>query len=152
MHLVMNQDQKDLREAAQAATRCANFNLRRASRALGQAYDAALRPLGLKGTQFSLLTALALLAPVSLSELARELGMDRTSLTRNLRPLLREGYVEEARGTDRRQRLLGLTEAGRRIYREALPLWETIQTRVEERLGTERMARLLADLAAASKP
>ena len=148
----MAETSKDLREAARAATRCANFNLRRASRALGQVYDAALRPLGLKGTQFSLLTALALLGPVPLSELARELGMDRTSLTRNLRPLLREGYVREDRGEDRRQRLLDLTEAGRRIYREALPLWQAVQDRVEDRLGTERMARLLADLATAAKP
>ncbi len=148
----MEQDPEDLREAARAATRCANFNLRRASRALGQVYDAALRPIGLKGTQFSLLTALALLGPVPLSELARELGMDRTSLTRNLRPLLREGYVREDRGEDRRQRILDLTDAGRRIYREALPLWQAVQDCVEDRLGTERMARLLADLAAASKP
>ncbi len=148
----MDQNPEDLREAARAATRCANFNLRRASRALGQVYDAALRPLGLKGTQFSLLTALALLGPVPLSELARELGMDRTSLTRNLRPLLREGYVRDDRGEDRRLRILELTDAGRRIYREALPLWQAVQDRVEDRLGTERMARLLADLATAAKP
>ncbi|MDJ0937659.1 MAG: MarR family winged helix-turn-helix transcriptional regulator [Kiloniellales bacterium] len=148
----MERDPEDLREAARAATRCANFNLRRASRALGQVYDAALRPLGLKGTQFSLLTALALLGPVPLSELARELGMDRTSLTRNLRPLLREGYVREDRGEDRRQRLLALTEAGLRIYREALPLWRAVQDRIEARLGTERLERLLSDLAAARKP
>jgi len=148
----MTENPEDLREAARAATRCANFNLRRASRALGQVYDAALRPLGLKGTQFSLLTALALLGSVPLSQLARELGMDRTSLTRNLRPLLREGYVREDRGEDRRQRLLDLTEAGRRIYREALPLWQAVQDQVEGRLGTERLERLLSDLAAARAP
>ncbi len=147
----MDQNPEDLREAARAATRCANFNLRRASRALGQVYDAALRPLGLKGTQFSLLTALALLGPVPLSELARELGMDRTSLTRNLRPLLREGYVRDDRGEDRRLRILELTDAGRRIYREALPLWEAAQGGIEERLGVERLTRLLADLTAATR-
>ncbi|MDJ0946665.1 MAG: MarR family winged helix-turn-helix transcriptional regulator [Kiloniellales bacterium] len=148
----MTENSDDLREAARAATRCANFNLRRASRALGQVYDAALRPVGLKGTQFSLLTALALLGRVPLSELARELGMDRTSLTRNLRPLLREGYVREDRGEDRRQRLLALTEAGRRTYREALPLWQAVQDRIEDRLGSERLERLLSDLAAARRP
>lgn len=148
----MERTPDDLREAARAATRCANFNLRRASRALGQAYDTALRPLGLKGTQFSLLTALALLGPVPLSQLAGELGMDRTSLTRNLQPLLREGYARELRGEDKRQRILELTEAGRRIYREALPLWQAVQTRIEDRLGPERMARLLSDLATVTKP
>ena len=78
--------------------------------------------------------------------------MDRTSLTRNLRPLLRDGYVEEDRGEDRRQRFLALTEAGRRIYREALPVWQAVQDRIEDRLGTERLERLLSDLAATRTP
>ena len=60
---MMRASPEEIRKAARAATCCANFNLRKASRALGQVYDAALRPLGLKGTQFSLLTALALTGP-----------------------------------------------------------------------------------------
>ena len=148
---MMGTSPKEIREAARAATRCANFNLRKASRSLGQVYDAALRPLGLKGTQFSLLTALALTGPVTLSRLAEQLVMDRTSLTRNLQPLIRRGYVGESRGEDRRQRILQLTEAGLQAYEAALPLWHETQARIEARLGVERLERLLADLALASK-
>lgn len=147
----MERTPEEIRRAAQAATRCANFNLRKASRAVGQVYDAALRPLGLKGTQFSLLTALALTGPVTLTRLAEELVMDRTSLTRNLQPLVRRGYVGETRGDDRRQRILGLTEAGLEAYETALPVWRETQARIEARLGAERLERLLADLALATK-
>ena len=147
----MERTPEEIRKAAQAATRCANFNLRKAGRAVGQVYDAALRPLGLKGTQFSLLTALALTGPVTLTRLAEELVMDRTSLTRNLRPLIRRGYVGETRGDDRRQRILDLTEAGLQAYEAALPVWRETQARIEARLGAERLERLLADLALAAK-
>ena len=147
----MERTPEEIRRAAQAATRCANFNLRKASRSVGQVYDAALRPLGLKGTQFSLLTALALTGPVTLTRLAEELVMDRTSLTRNLQPLIRRGYVGETRGDDRRQRILDLTDAGLEAYEAALPVWQETQARIEARLGAERLDRMLADLALATK-
>ena len=77
--------------------------------------------------------------------------MDRTSLTRNLQPLIRRGYVGESRGEDRRRRILALTEAGLEAYEAALPVWREAQARIEARLGAERLERLLADLALAGK-
>ena len=79
------------------ASTCAGFNLRRASRAVTQHFDHALAPIGLRATQFTLLGALALAAPVSTNELARGLVMDRTTLTRNLRLLRDAGLVQPAR-------------------------------------------------------
>ncbi|MCP4329044.1 MAG: winged helix-turn-helix transcriptional regulator [Alphaproteobacteria bacterium] len=129
--------------------RCANFNLRKASRAVTQYYDSVLRPAGLKATQFSLLTVLVVEGPLPLSAFADALVMDRTTLTRNLRPLIDRGLVREVGGTDRRQRILDLTESGRRTQAEALPLWRSAQKKVETKLGSARLDRLIADLNAA---
>src|SRR5260370_11431870 len=81
---------------------CASF--RRASRALTQLYDEALRPVGLRATQFTILQALSLAGEVSQGGLAQILAMDSTTLTRTLRIMGREGWIAERRGEDRRER------------------------------------------------
>lgn len=130
---------------------CTCFNLRKAARAVTQLYDEILRPAGLRTTQFSLLAVLGLHAPraLSIGELAQATVMDRTTLTRNLELLEREGLVRIRPGADARVREVSLTTAARDRLRTAFPLWERAQTRMTRRLGAARSRRLLADLGAA---
>jgi DNA-binding MarR family transcriptional regulator len=130
------------------ATECTAARLRRASRALSKFYDEVLEPSGLRGTQFSLLVALSLTGPAPLLRVADELGLDRTTMTRNLAPLERDGLVASVPGNDRRVRLIQLTDAGRRALAKALPLWEKAQRRVVDTLGERRWRELVAALQA----
>ena len=127
-------------------TACTCANLRKASRAVTQVYDAALQPTGLKATQFTLLATLATLGDLPLTRLAEALVMDRTTLTRNLKPLVGKGLVDVARDDDQRVRRIGLTPSGRTAFDEALPHWRNAQSRFVEGLGQERLQNLLADI------
>src|SRR4029077_19437604 len=98
---------------------CASF--RRASRVLTQHYDAALRPLGLRGTQFTLLQALSLTGEVSQGILGEILAIDSTTLTRTLAIMERQGWIASQSGEDRRERLLSLTKVGTTQFKLALP-------------------------------
>jgi DNA-binding MarR family transcriptional regulator len=125
---------------------CACFSVRKAARSVTRVFDAALAPSGLEATQFSVLAALAASTRFSIGKLADTLGLDRTTLTRNLRPLVRAGYVTVEHGADQRQRLLGLTAAGRRRLKAAFPLWRATQRRVIEAFGRRRFIELLDGL------
>jgi DNA-binding MarR family transcriptional regulator len=134
-----------------AARECTASRLRRAARAVGNAYDEAIASTGLRGTQFSVLVALSLVGEAPLARLADELGLDRTTMTRNLDPLEREGLVASVPGSDRRVRLVTLTAEGRRILNRALPLWERAQRQVVEGLGPRRWQELIDGLGAAER-
>jgi DNA-binding MarR family transcriptional regulator len=114
---------------------CACANLRRADRAVSQFYDAALRPSGLRITQFTLLQALTLAPKISQRQLSELLDIDSTTLTRTLAPLRRKGWLRSATGTDRRELRLSLTAAGKRQYQRALPYWQTAQKGLQRALG-----------------
>lgn len=133
-----------------APASCTCFNLRKAARAVTQIYDAALKPIGLRATQFSLLAVVASIGAVDMTALAKAMVMDRTTLTRNLRPLLDRGLLEIAEGTDRRRRPVVLTTAGRDAFDRALPLWRDIQARMTADMGQESWAGLLLGLSAAT--
>jgi DNA-binding MarR family transcriptional regulator len=120
---------------------CGNF--RRTSRALTQFYEEALRPLGLRATQFTILQALSLAGEVSQGRLGEMLAMDSTSLTRTLAIMIRKGWIAEQRGADRRERRLHLAGAGELKLGRVLPVWEKIQSRLERKLGKEAWKRLL---------
>jgi DNA-binding MarR family transcriptional regulator len=120
---------------------CASF--RRASRALTQLYDEALRPVGLRATQFTILQALSLAGEVSQGGLAQILAMDSTTLTRTLRIMGREGWIAERRGEDRRERLLRLANAGRHQFNRALPSWKKAQAQLGRQLGDKRWHALM---------
>lgn len=109
---------------------CACFAVRRAARVITQHYDRSLRPSGLRATQFTLLTMLALGGPLPLSRVADRLGMQRTTLTRNLHPLLTKGLVAVRHGDDRRVRTILITAKGRRAAVAALPQWRRAQRAV----------------------
>ncbi len=132
------------------ATECNAAKLRQASRAMSRFYDERLAPSGLRGTQFSLLVALSLTGEAPVLRLAEELGLDRTTMTRNLSPLERDGLITSSPGPDRRVRLIKLTEQGRRTLAAALPLWEKAQRSVTAALGERRFHELLGALQAAT--
>jgi DNA-binding MarR family transcriptional regulator len=119
---------------------CASF--RRASRALTQVYDDALRPLGLRATQFTVLQVLTLVGEASQSDLAAILALDSTTLTRTLAILGRRRWIAERRGRDRRERRLRLAKAGQRKFFHALPAWRKTQDRLSRRLGEKRWRQL----------
>ena len=118
---------EDLREVAHG---CVCVSVRRVARALTRAYDEALRPCGLTITQFSLLVGVALAGGPSIGQLAEILGLERTTLTRDLRPLRERGLVDLRVGDDRRSRVVEITAPGRRAAAKALPRWREAQARV----------------------
>lgn len=120
---------------------CASF--RRASRALTQHYEEALRPLGLRATQFTVLQALSIAKDITQGRLGRILAMDSTTLTRTLEIMSDRGWIEKVPGKDRRERRLRLARPGEDLYRRALPRWEQVQARLRRRLGAEQWDRLL---------
>jgi len=120
---------------------CANF--RRTARALTQVYEEALRPLGLRATQLTILQALSRAGEVSQGKLGGILVMDTTSLTRTLAIMARRGWIEEQRGEDRRQRRIRLSAAGDTKLKRAMPVWEKMQSRLRGRLGKQKWGSLL---------
>lgn len=125
---------------------CACFNLRKAARAITHLYDGMLRPTGLRTTQFTLLVATKMLEPITVTRLAKIGVMDRTTLTRNLRPLEKQGLVQIALGKDQRTRVVKLTPEGQKALTRAFPLWKKAQARVIKELGPERWNSLRAYL------
>lgn len=117
---------------------CMCANLRRASRALSQHYDEAMRPLGLTVTQFTILQALSLTGEVSQGRLGEILAMDSTTLTRTLNIVKRNGWIVIRRGIDRRERRVNLSPAGTAEFKTALPHWEDAQAKLRARLGDKR--------------
>jgi DNA-binding MarR family transcriptional regulator len=131
------------------ATRCTCFTLRKAARAVTQLYDEALRPTGLRATQFSLLTLLRLAGKVPMTRLAEAAVMDRTTLSRNLEVLDRNGLVRVQPGADARVREVELTREGVAKLEEAFPRWQDAQRAIARGMGARRMDRMLADLSTA---
>ena len=130
---------------------CLCLHLQRAARALARRFDDALRPLGLTNGQFSLLMSLNRPEPASIKSVAALLGMDRTTLTANLKPLERRGLVTGVvDAADRRTRLLVLTGAGRSLLASAAPIWRREHALVERTLPRGRADALRADLIALS--
>ena len=120
---------------------CASF--RRASRALTQLYEEALRPTGLRATQFTVLQALSITGEVTQGELGQILAMDSTTLTRTLAIMSRHGWIAKRRGEDRREWRMRLSKSGEAQFKQALPHWERAQTRLRRQLGDELSDNLM---------
>lgn len=129
-----------------APQNCLCFNLRRAARVVSQAYDSALKPAGLTAPQFSLLAMASGGDPLTMHGLADALGMDRTTLTRNLKPLIREGLVDVVTGGDQRQRLVSLSRTGVKRLALARKHWRTMQDDMVQSFGETESAALLQAL------
>jgi len=117
-----------------------------AARAVTRLYDDTLRSVGLRATQLAILAAVGGDEVVSITGLAKFMGMDRSTLTRNLAPLERDGLIRVGVEGWRRSRTVEITKKGRSRLREALPLWETAQQTLQRRLGMRRWADIRADL------
>ena len=116
---------------------CTCALIRRSARQITQVYDAALRDAGLRITQYSILANLERLESASITDLADALVMDRTTLTRNLRPLQRDGLVRLEDGPDNRSKALVLTARGRELLKRARPLWRGAEKALRRKVGDE---------------
>lgn len=131
-------------------SRCTCVTLRRASRIVTQVYDEALERSGLRVTQYSLLGAVLRAGIANITGLAEDLVLDRTTLTRNLKPLERRGLIKVSAGVDQRERTVSLTAKGRETLERALPLWQHAQAMMQKRLGVrgvQTLASVLSRLA-----
>jgi DNA-binding MarR family transcriptional regulator len=120
---------------------CGSF--RRTSRALTQLYEDALRPVGLRTTQFTVLQTLSLAGEVTQGKLGQILAMDSTTLTRTLNIMGRHGWIAKRRGEDRREWRMRLSKTGETTFKQALPYWEKAQTRLRRQLGDELSDNLM---------
>ena len=126
---------------------CNCLAVRQAARHVTQFYDQLMAPVGLRSSQFSMLAKLQRLGPLTINALAAQMVMDRTTLGRTIRPLIRDGLVAVARrNTDRRSKELRLTELGAERLRDAVRQWIRAQDRFEEIFGTEQTANFRAVL------
>ena len=117
-----------------------------ASRAVTRLYDDMLRPVGLRATQLVLLVAIGSGEAVSITALAKFIGMDRSTLTRNLAPLERDGLVRVGNEGWRRSRTIEITKKGSARSREALSFWEKAQNTLRKKLGARKWAVVRTDL------
>ena len=132
------------------ASTCLNYNLRRTSRLVNHYYDQAVKPAGVRAGQFNLMVPVALRGAFSITELAALLGMERSALARNLKPLERKGWLTVTVGADRRTRIVHLTGKGERLLRKAYPPWERAQTELAAALTGRDLRNLLKALRAAA--
>jgi DNA-binding MarR family transcriptional regulator len=131
------------------AKECTGVRVRKVSRLLTRIYDECLRPLGIQETQFSMLVVVAMFGEdgATMGALASNLVIDRTTLTRNIVPLEKAGYLRVARSADdARARVILLTRAGERLIESAYPLWEEAQSKIRRALGEERFEALRSQL------
>jgi DNA-binding MarR family transcriptional regulator len=132
------------------AESCMGMRVRRAARVVANHYDKHLKPTGLKGTQFTLLNTIFMNPAASIGQLADVLGLDRTTLNRNLKPLEGKGLISSGSGKDPRTRTLKMTSAGTKMLQNALPYWLEAQSGVLETVD-HRIQRLMDDLSEIEK-
>lgn len=148
----MNED-LPLAVTLEVRDRCLCLHLQRAARSIARRFDEALRPLNLTSGQYSLLMSVNRPEPPLVGEVALTLGMDRTTLTANLKPLDRRGLLAIIRDPkDKRRRCLQLTRAGRELLSRAVPVWRATHDEIERRLPDGGGTRLRAELLALSFP
>lgn len=130
-------------------TNCYRILLNRASRKVSALYDETLAPLGVSIAQFNLIRVIVAMEPVSVTDLAAYVELDRSTVGRNGRVLERLGLITMSNGLDQREALFSLTEKGHDVLKRGLPLWDSVQHGIEKNLGAEKarlLQRLLASL------
>jgi DNA-binding MarR family transcriptional regulator len=123
---------------------CTNLKLRQLDRVVTRHYDAHLGATGLKNTQYSLLSHVVALGPIRPSDLAQRMGLDASTLTRNLQPLVLQGWLRLGPGGDARSRLVEATKEGQAKRLEAQRAWKRAQLALNARLGAKQVATLHA--------
>lgn len=122
---------------------CLNLSYRKATRVISQIYDRELVDCGIKCTQFTILRATALRKQTTNAELQEILVLDQTTLTRGLKPLIRDGLIQVEPGEDRRQKILSLTKEGKNLYRKAEKKWQGAQKYIRKSLGRGITAQII---------
>ena len=123
---------------------CICFNLRKASRVISQFYDQYLRQAGLRGTQYALMAHIDSFEGLSLTELAEILGMEQSTITRNVELLAKKGYITVAvHHLNGRKKSASLTKIGQKKMKEAWPFWKEAQDALQNQLGTKQLESLL---------
>ncbi|MGH9801123.1 MAG: MarR family winged helix-turn-helix transcriptional regulator [Blastocatellia bacterium] len=117
-----------------------------AKRRVTQIYDCAFRPLDLRSTQFTVLAIARIRGNLSMTELADNMVTDRTTLSRNLRPLEKRGLIRIDHGPDRRTKMITVTRKGMLFLSQAFPIWQAVQNSVVGQYGALRFQALLRDL------
>ena len=130
---------------------CASFNFRRTARAVTRLYDQAFQPFGITSTQFSVLIALAKTQPSSITHLADVLIADRTTLTRSLGLMQKQGLLTISQRSIKRQRFLNLTEEGEKVLARVLPVWRKVQEQFIRSMGPDHWRKLQNELENVSK-
>src|ERR1700694_1097529 len=125
---------------------CLCASLRRGARAISPLYDAALRAVGLRSTQNTLLQVLTGQKAITQAQLGSLLALDTTTLSRTLRPLEQRGWIRRLPGRDRRERYLALTPGGRRQAERARPHWQRAEEHMRRRLGAAEWGRIMGAL------
>ena len=125
-------------DMAYYANECASFNFRKDARAVTQLFDKTLQPSGVRSTQLGLLLAAGIYEKSTMSELAEVIVADRTTLTRALKPLIRQGLLKNIPGKDKRKNGISLTPKGHRVIRKAGPYWKKAQDQVVKGFGKEQ--------------
>ena len=125
---------------------CTCGELRKAARAITLLYDNAFKSSGLLSTQFNVLQAIYNVHSMRISDLANKLGMDRTTLTRNLSVLERQGFIEISQGKDHRTRIVNATQKGRNAVAKTILLWNEIQRKVKQKMGEDPWRELMQSL------
>ncbi|MCI0480035.1 MAG: MarR family winged helix-turn-helix transcriptional regulator [Candidatus Dadabacteria bacterium] len=123
---------------------CTCFNLRKAARVVTQFYDDCMKPTSLRGTQFALLVHTYAMGPIALSRLADAMATDRTTLTRNLELLEKNGLVRVEDGDDRRTRIVSITDGGRKRLAEAYPYWKKAQDGIKKIMGPDDWSAMIS--------
>ena len=125
---------------------CYCATVRSASRVISKIYDEALRPSGLQISQYTVLEFLTLMPEARVTDMCAMLGVDQTTMSRNLALMARDGLIAGKQGADKREKRWSLMPAGSAAYLRARPLWAAAQKRLEEGWGEARLQRLRADL------
>jgi DNA-binding MarR family transcriptional regulator len=133
-----------------AMENCVCFNLRWVTRVVTQFFDAEIRRHGIRPTQRTILLALSAKESWTMAALSDWLGMDRTTLVRNIRPLQRDGMAQTVGGGRGGRVELSITAKGRKKIKESLPAWRSAQSAAVKTLGEQRWSAILADLETAA--
>jgi DNA-binding MarR family transcriptional regulator len=133
-------------ERGMSADTCTCSELRKAARAITLLYDNAFKSSGLLSTQFGVLQIIYNIDSIRISDLADKLGMDRTTLTRNLSVLGRHGFIEISQGKDHRTRIVTATQKGRNAVSRTILLWNEVQRKVKQKMGESSWHELMQNL------
>jgi len=141
----IHSNQKTMNGKGQTST-CVSYNLRKASRIISKLYAQQMRPAPIRGPQFSLMMMISRRDGPAISELSREVGADRTTLTRNLDLLEKRGFIKVVQGKDLRTKAVEVTAKGKAALDRSIAYWQKAQSRTLKALGKDRWERMLEDL------